>query len=33
MHVVILNALSSPILIKIHFDIIVTMIADTLSAG
>ena len=25
-----LNALSSPILIKIHFDIVMTMIADTL---
>jgi hypothetical protein len=25
-----LNALSSPILIKVHFDVIMTMIADTL---
>ncbi len=25
-----LNALSSPILIKIHFDVVLTMIADTL---
>ena len=25
-----LNALSSPILIKVHFDVILTMIADTL---
>ena len=25
-----LNALSSPILVKVHFDVIMTMIADTL---
>jgi hypothetical protein len=25
-----LNALSSPILVKVHFDVLMTMIADTL---